>query len=549
MSSESKRNLAAKIGRRSFLGRGTLAAGAIFGSPAWAAPAKSESSWPVVDTNAGKLRGIALEKVSAFKGVPYGASTAGSGRFMPPQKPQPWTGVQDALELGTRSPQNPSGLIPEVDAVDRKEPMSEDCLHLNVWTPGTGVGHKRPVMFWLHGGGFTSGSGGFAIYDGTSLAAKHDMVVVTVNHRLTAFGYLYLAGLGGARYAESSNVGMLDIVQALQWVHDNIANFGGDAGNVTIFGQSGGGAKVCTLLAMPAAHGLFHRAIVESGASLRGVPVDAANKSTEAVLTKLGLRANQIEELQKMPMEQLLKGIAGGGLTGNPGFRFAPVVDGKTLPTHPFDPGAPEISANVPLLIGSTQTEVTFFPGQQLDPMDEAGMREHVKQTLRSGDSDVDKVIAAYKQTDPKISNIDLYLEVASDSFAMTSAVAAAERKAALKKAPAYMYYFKWRSPVRDGKLKAMHCMEIPFVFDNVDGGKPMTGDGQDRYALASKISGAWVAFARTGDPSQKGLKWPAYNASNRATMILDDKCEVVDDPRKEARLALASIQRGPAPV
>ena len=262
------------------------------------------------------------------------------------------------------------------------------------------------------------------------------------------------------------------------------------------------------------------------------------------MLAKLGLESNQLDELQNMPMDQLLHGLTGGGLMGNPAFRFAPVVDGKTLTANPFDPTAPEMSAGVPLLVGSTQTEVTFFPGQLLDPIDEATMRQHVKQTLRAGDADTDKVIAAYKKIDPKISDIDLYLEVASDSFAFTNAVTAAERKAALGKAPVFMYYFKWRSPVREGKLKAMHCMEIPFVFDNVDGGKPMTGDGQDRYALASKISGAWVAFARSGNPSQKGLHWPAYDATKRATMILDDKCEVVDDPRRDVRLTLESVRR-----
>ena len=541
MSSTSK---STKIDRRSFLG-GTAAAGALLGSAqAWAGTGKSGSAGPVVETKAGKLRGVALEKCVAFKGASYGASTAGAGRFMPPRKLEPWTGVKDALELGARSPQNASGLIPEVDAVDRKEPIREDCLHLNVWTPSLGSSHKRPVMFWLHGGGFTSGSGGFAIYDGTNLASRHDVVVVTVNHRLNVFGYLYLAGIGGAKYADASNVGMLDIIQALEWVRDNIAEFGGDPNNVTIFGQSGGGAKVSTLLAMPGAQGLFHRAVIESGASLRGIPVEAANKSTEAVLAKLGLKSNQLDELQKMPMDQLLHGISGGGLMGNPAFRFAPVVDGKTLTANPFDPTAPEMSAGVPLLIGSTQTEVTFFPGQLLDPIDEATMRQHVKQTLRAGDAETDKVIAAYKKIDPKISNIDLYLEVASDSFAMVNAVTAAERKAALGKAPVFMYYFKWRSPVRDGKLKAMHCMEIPFVFDNVDGGKPMTGDGQDRYALASKISGAWVAFARSGNPSQKGLHWPSYDATKRATMILNDKCEVVDDPRRDVRLTLESVRR-----
>jgi para-nitrobenzyl esterase len=530
------------IHRRSFLGN-SLAAGLLLkATPAIAAAAKSDASAPVVETAAGKIRGTMEDKVWAFRGVPYGASTAGSGRFMPPEKPQPWTGVKDTVELGHRSPQAASGLIPEVAAVDANEPSGEDCLMLNVWTPGASPGHKRPVMVWLHGGGFTSGSGGFKIYDGVNLAGKHDVVVVTVNHRLNAFGYLYLADLGGAKYANSANVGMLDIVAALQWVRDNISNFGGDPANVTIFGQSGGGAKVSTLLAMPSAKGLFHRAVIESGASLRGIPRDAANKSTEAFLAKVGLKPNQIDELQRLPVDRMIKVLEGGGPAGAPGLRLGAVVDGKTLPANPFDPIAPEISAGVPLLIGSTQTEVTFFPGQQLDPIDPAALRARVKQTFRTGDAEADKIIAVYKSVNPDISNIDVALESASDSFAWTNALTAAERKAALQKGPAYMYYFKWRSPVRDGKLKAMHCMEIPFVFDNPDAGKPMTGSGEDRYALAAKISAAWVAFARTGNPSQKGLAWPAYNTTNRATMILDDKCEVVDDPRKEVRLALTSL-------
>jgi para-nitrobenzyl esterase len=224
------------------------------------------------------------------------------------------------------------------------------------------------------------------------------------------------------------------------------------------------------------------------------------------------------------------------------------VVDGKTLPANPFDPNAPEasapgMSANVPLLIGSTQTEVTFFAGQQLDPIDDAAMRERVKQGLRTSDADTEKIIGLYKQLNPGISNIDIALESASDSFAWTNAITAAERKLTLAKAPVYMYYFKWRSPVREGKLKAMHCMEIPFVFDNVDLGAPMTGDGQDRYALQDKISSAWTAFARSGNPSHKGMAWPAYTTAERATMVLDNKCEVVDDPRKELRLAFASIK------
>jgi len=522
------------MNRRSFLYRGTLAASTFTFAKAWAAPATGDSSGPVVETTAGKVRGAADGKVGAFRGVPYGASTAGTARFMPPEKPQPWAGVKDTIELGHRSPQGPSSLIPEVAAVDANEAMGEDCLVLNVWTPGTSR-QKRPVMVWLHGGGFTSGSGGFKIYDGANLAGKHDVVVVTVNHRLNAFGYLYLADLGGAQFASSSNIGMLDIVAALEWVRDNISNFGGDPANVTIFGQSGGGAKVCTLLGMPSAKGLVHRAVVESGAALNGIPRDAANKATEAFFAKVGLKPDQAGELQKLPVDRIVQALAAG--------RFGPVVDGKTLPANPFDPAGLEISSNVPLLIGTTQTEVTFFPGQQLDPIDEAAMRTRVKQTFHSSDADTDKIIAAYKQVDPAISNIDIALESASDSFAWTNAIAAAERKLALAKAPAYMYYFKWRSPVRDGKLKAMHCMEIPFVFENVDLGQPMTGSGHDRYALAAKISGAWVAFARTGNPNQKGLAWPAYSTAKRATMVFDDKTEVVDDPRKAVRETLASLK------
>jgi para-nitrobenzyl esterase len=517
--------------RRSFL-TGALVSGAI--AKSWAAPTSSELSSPLVETTCGKIRGTLENKVPAFRGVPYGAPTAGSRRFMPPEKPQPWSGVRDTIELGHRSPQAASGLIPEVAAVDANEPAGEDCLVLNVWTPSASLGHKRPVMVWLHGGGFTSGSGGFKIYDGVNLAGKHDVVVVTVNHRLNAFGYLYLADLGGSKYAGASNVGMLDIVAALEWVRDNISNFGGDPANVTIFGQSGGGAKVSTLLAMPAAKGLFHRAVIESGASLRGIPRDAASKNTEAFLAKIGLKPNQLDDLQTIPVDRIIQALGGG--------RFGAVLDGKTLPANPFDPVAPEVSANVPLLIGTTQTEVTFFAGQQLDPIDETALRGRVKQTFHASDADADKIIAVYKKTNPGISEIDVALESASDSFAWTNAITAAERKAALAKAPVYMYYFKWRSPVRDGKLKAMHCMEIPFVFDNPDAGKPMTGSGEDRYALASRISTAWVAFARSGNPSQKGLAWPAYTADKRATMILDGKCEVMDDPRQEVRLTLASL-------
>jgi para-nitrobenzyl esterase len=504
-----------------------------------------------VETNLGKVRGAMQNGVHAFKGVPYAASTAGVNRFMPPKKREPWTGVRDALELGLRSPQLASAfhgqVPPEFESMDRNEPMGEDCLVLNVWTPGVSRSGKRPVMVWLHGGGYTSGSGGFVCYDGTNLARKHDVVVVTVNHRLTVFGYLYLAGIGGEKYAKSSNAGMLDIVAALEWVRDNIAAFGGDPGSVTIFGQSGGGGKVSALMAMPSAHGLFHRAIVQSGADVKGVSRDAANKSAERYLAKLNLKPGQVDQLQKLSVDQLLAATANTNpMPGGPGgFALAPVVDGATLPHDPFDPVAPALSANIPLLIGTTETEVTFFPHQVLDPINDAELHTHVKQTLRAAsDEQVDQLVAAYKKGRPRASNTDLYLALASDATFRAGVLTEAERKAAPGKAPVYQYYVTWRSPVRDGKLRSMHTIEIPFVFDNVDACKSVLGSGEDRYALAEKFSGAWVAFARTGNPNHKSLpNWPAFDNTKRAVMIFNDQCKVVDDPHGGEQRLLHSIQ------
>lgn len=537
----------ATLDRRTFMGgaAASVAVGALMTSRTATVSAEDAAygaPGPIVETTAGKVRGGRAGPVSYFKGVHYGASTAGDMRFMPPAKPAPWSGVHDAVQLGLRSPQNVSGLIPEVDAVDAKEPMGEDCLCLNVWTPGVGHAHRRPVMVWLHGGGYTSGSGGFTIYDGTNLAARHDVVVVTVNHRLNAFGYLFLPDIGGAKYAHASNVGMLDIVAALQWVHDNIAAFGGDAGNVTIFGQSGGGGKVSTLMAMPAAHGLFHRAIVQSGSSLGGLPREAANKSTTAFMAKLGLQptAGDVDRMQAMPMEQLLAAQKGGGIGGPRGVFFAPVGDGSTLPAGPFDPAT---SARVPLLVGSVQDEIGFFPGAALDPIPESALLPRLKQTLHATDEQAQAVIDAYRKDQPGISPIDIAIEVASDMFAWKNAVTQAERKAALGAAPVYMYYFTWHSPVRDGKLRAFHTLDIPFAFDNVDIGRSMTGTGHDRYALQDKMSSAWTTFARSGNPNTPLLPhWQAYNAQQRATMFLSDDCKVVDNPRPDDWAALAQF-------
>src|SRR6516165_378269 len=328
------------INRRSFLGGAALVAtnSAAVLVKATAADINGGSSGPVVETTSGKIRGAVLNKVNALKGISYGEATDVSGRFLPPSKPKAWTGVKDATEWGLEAPQGPHTEIPEVAATIPKQGHSEDCLHLNVWTNSVSKGGKRPVLLWLHGGGFTSGSGSYSIYDGANMARKRDVVTVTVNHRLNSFGFLYLPEIG------ASNAGMLDVVAALQWVRDNIANFGGNPNNITIFGQSGGAGKVSTLLAMPSAKGLFHRAIIQSGANLQGVSAADAQKTAQALMGKLNVKT--AAELQKVPMDQLVQATL-----STPGLRLSPVLDGKSLPEGPFTPAAPAMSAEIPVLI------------------------------------------------------------------------------------------------------------------------------------------------------------------------------------------------------
>jgi len=539
----SKRNTG--MDRRAFLGRGTAAASILMGgglsiTEALRAAKTEAGSGPIADTTSGKIRGTVVDKVYAFKGVPYGASTAGAGRFMPPSKPQPWTDVKDTVEYGHRSPQQPGMLeIPEVAATSGQGPMGEDCLVLNVWSNGLKGGKKRPVMVWFHGGGFASGSGDYTMYNGANLARKHDVVVVTTNHRLNVFGYLYLADIGGEKYANASNAGLQDMVLSLEWVRDNIANFGGDPNNVTIFGQSGGGGKVATLMATPSAKGLFHKAICQSGASIKGVSRANATRAAETLLTKLNLKHDEIGKLQNMPFEQLTAALQSAGV----GFGLGPVVDGKTLPHDPFDPGAPEESATVPLLIGTVEEEVNFFPTTQLDPIDDADLQKRVKQATRADDSTAEKLIAMYKKDRPKKSNVEISQIISTDAGFSASVRTEADRKAMQAKAPVYKYYFTWQSPVRDGKLRSFHTLEIPFVTANVDEAKSMTGTGQDRYALSDKMSGAWTSFARTGVPSAKGLpKWVPFTVDQRATMIFDNETRLVNDPYKEERLAIAAL-------
>jgi para-nitrobenzyl esterase len=543
--------------RRDFIGYGALAGTGLIldGRGLFAQGVRTPGA--TVDTSAGKIRGYVDNSVQVFKGVPYGASTAGASRFMPPQKPQSWTGVRDAFEYGGRPPQFVGGEPEEMLSTDPREAQSEDCLVLNLWTPKPGNGQRRPVMLWLHGGGFASGSGSYSIYSGRELARKHDVVAISANHRLNIMGYLHLAEFGG-KWAGSSNVGMLDIVRALEWVKENIAAFGGDPGNVTIFGQSGGAGKVSTLMAMPAAKGLFHRAIAQSGAAITATPAAQAVKTTEQVLQKLNIKPDQLDQLQTRPLQEILEAMrppagARGGGPGGGGLNFGPVMDGKSLPTHAFDPTASALSAGVPFLTGTTATETTFFaPDARLHQIDDVELRARVKALARGTDADADRLIALYRKNQPGRDNIDLFLRMDTDhSFFRQGVETQAERKAAQRGGPVYMYRFEYYSPVREGRLKAMHCMEIPFVFDHLEAGKAYTGSGPAAQRIADQMSAAWAAFARTGNPNHKGIpQWTAFNADQRPTMVFGAGADakLVNDPGREERLALKAMRDAAAP-
>jgi para-nitrobenzyl esterase len=525
--------------RRCFLGRGSLGAGWLLSSTLGTA-APATGSGPVAQTQTGKVRGRTQGGALVFKGIPYGSSTEGAGRFMPPQKPQPWTGIREALAFGPASPQVLASLIPESMAqVPADEGNgNEDCLHLSVWTPS--LRGKRPVMVWFHGGGYAASSASWPMFDGVNLAQKHDVVLVTLNHRLNVFGYLYLAESGGEKYANASNAGMLDLIAALQWVRDNITNFGGDAGNVTIFGQSGGGGKVSTLLAMPAAKGLFHRAIAMSGSAVRGIPADQAAKAAASYMAKLGLKPNEVDALQQLPTARLVE-----ALRGTPLFQWAPVVDGRTLPANPFAPTAPALAADIPFMLGSCETEVTWSNTIQLDPLDDAALHKRVRDSAKIDDAAADRVIAVYRKGRPQASNLDLALIIATDfSNFRAGTDLEAERKAAQGKAAVYKYYFQWYSPVRGGKLRAFHTLDIPFAFDSADLAATMVGAGPERQPLADKMSGAWVAFARSGNPNHSGIPhWAPFDTRQRATMIINNECKAVNDPYGDERLTRTAFR------
>jgi len=511
---------------------------------------------PVVETASGRVRGLTSDGVHVFKGIPYGASTAGANRFMPPRKPEPWTGVRDALAYAGRSPQaaaNPQR--PELATVWGPVdmlPVGEDCLTLHVWTPALD-NSKRPVMVWLHGGAFSYGSANSPRYDSTNLARRNDVVVVAINHRLNVFGHLDLSQIGGERFAQSGNAGILDLVLALEWVREHAARFGGDPGNVTIFGQSGGGGKVSALLAMPGAKGLFHKAIIQSGASVRFAERARTTRLADAVLKHLGLRADQLDALQALPLERLQEAVAPAQATlprpRHPlldRYNFGPAIDGSVLPNHPFDPAAPSVSDDVPMLIGDTKDESAIF----LAPDDAVWNRTTTEDDLGkriasvAGDA-ADRLLAYYKRRDPASAPSDRLITALTASNFGVRSVLLAERKAARARAPVWMYRFDWETPAFGGRLKAPHSVDVPFIFDTLH----RIGEQHQKphaQVLADRVSKTWATFARNGDPGNETVPtWPAYIADRRATMLLDDACRVVDDPDGEVRPLWSKVATG----
>ena len=501
----------------------------------------ASSETAVAQTESGKVGGFLQDGIYIYKGIPY----AKAERFMPPRPADKWEGVRSSRMFGPTCPQAVRmgwGADEHAFAFHWDDGYpGEDCLRVNIWTPGLNDGKKRPVMVWLHGGGYAAGSGQeLPSYDGFNLAKKGDAVVVTLNHRLNVLGFLDLSAYGD-KYAKSGNAGLLDLVAALQWVNKNIAAFGGDAQNVTIFGQSGGGGKVSTLLATPSAKGLYHKAIVQSGSMLRTMDAKYSRRIGAAVMDELGLKASQIDELQKMPYERLLaageKAVAKVKAEAEKEdgvstfiFGWAPTVDGDVLPAQPFDPQAPAQSKDVPVMIGTTLHEFTmstYVPAFRTITKEKAV--EFLKQ--RYGDR-TDDFLAAFEKAYPGYRPKDL---VDVDLVFRPGAVEQARLKAAQQGAPVYMYMFAWESPVLDGMFRSTHCMEIPFAFNNAVVHASMTGGGAEAQALAEKMSGAWLNFARTGNPNAEGLpQWDAYTEEGGATMFFNNRCEVKHHHDKE---------------
>lgn len=536
--------------RRDALAAG-LGAAAAMGTTNSVFAATAQQKTNAVDTNSGEVRGLLRNGVSVFLGIPYGADTS-TRRFLPSVPPQPWTGVRDCIALGHQAPQMDLGattapganlatpFVQKVMAAGKQGVEvgneGEDCLVLNVYTPDASPSKKRPVMVWLHGGAFAMGSAGDPQYDGSALCRRGDVVVVGLNHRLNALGYLYLGALH-PDFADSGNCGQLDIVLALRWVRDNIAQFGGDPANVTIFGESGGGAKVSIMLAMPAARGLFQKAIIQSGPVLKVGETDVAAKHAEATLARLGIAPGDVHKLQTLEYRTLISAAAEAQ---TPGVRvMAPIRDGRALPRHPFDPDAPETARGVPIMIGTTKDEATLF--MSADPLFGRMTEEQVRERARGmAGAKGDAAIDAFKALRPDDAPFYWLTSLGTAQFAWADSIRLAERKM-VQGDPVYMFRLDWTAPFEGGVLRSPHGLDTPLVFDNPGARPLMNGTGSEPRLIAARMSQAWINFARSGNPSQPGLAWPTYDTDKRQTMIFNVESHVVSDPDRPARMVLVS--------
>ncbi|HSZ52915.1 MAG TPA: carboxylesterase family protein [Caulobacteraceae bacterium] len=501
---------------------------------------------PVVRTRSGPVQGLIDRGVCAFKGIPYGAPPIGALRWTPPQPPQPWTATYDASDFGAPAMQMAGGSSIEASndfgfqvhqvftTPSEMKVMNEDCLYLNVWTPAPDT-KRRPVMVWIHGGGFAYGSGAQPIYQGDGLARAQDVVAVSLNHRLNVFGYLDLSKSMGADYASSGTVGMQDLVLALKWVRDNIAEFGGDPDNVMIMGQSGGGAKVSILLSMEGAKGLFHKAAIQSGPGLAVGRKATAQAATDKVLAALGVAAGDIKALQAIPAPAILQAAAKAG-----GMGFGPILDGVAITRDPFTPDGPPVSADVPILIGWCKDEWTIFDANEpwFGRMTEAELETRVAPLGEPGQ----RLLAAFRKAYPTYSPTYLWIQMISSRM-MAGSQLLATRKAAQSGAPAFVYFMTWDTPVADGIFKCPHTMEIPFMLYSYDKVRTFVGEGPGPAHMAAQIGGAWAAFARAGRPDHPGIpNWPAWNTQQRPVMVFNTASHVENDPLPEVRAALEAM-------
>lgn len=504
----------------------------------------------IAKTQYGKVRGFLDGGVFTFKGIPYGQNTGGENRWLPARPPKPWDGEHPALMYGANCPQR----LHDYTAIEQSflfdwddGYMSEDMLKVNIWTPS--LSGKRPVMVYFHGGGFTFGSAyELPAHEGAQMARHHDVVQVSVNHRLNILGFFDLSGIGGEAYADSVNVSMTDLVAALKWIRDNIENFGGDPDTVMIYGQSGGGSKVTTLMGMPSAAGLFHRASVQSGGGGNPPGAEQSREYAKQVMVELGLGPNDIGALQKMEWAKLnaaataaankingpaTRNLGMGSPSATPRVGGGPTVDGRLITVRSFKDVAPEISKNVPMLIGSVSEEGNNMSSRPTEA------EWHARLAGVIGDAKATALIAAMKQAHPEKSIRTLSYGV-SGLQVRNNVTRMAKLKHDLNAAPVFTYFFTWQSPMLED-AGAWHTAELAFCFDNTKRCMQGTGNTSDAQALAKKMATAWANFARTGNPSQRGLTWTPFESERCPTMVFDNKCRMVDDPEGEVRKILLS--------